>query len=288
MRTLSLLLWLTFFSIQATAVTVIRPQSEFDASHDYFVGLLQMALDLTQEEFGPEQVTFTRSVLQQGRALAELKHNTGQLDVYWAGTDSLREKELRPIRIPLIKGALGIRVAIIRKDRLNDFQQIHTLADLQHFSACQGTHWPDSDILENAGIRVLRNPVYEPMFAMVNAGRCDYFPRGIHEGFVEMKAREQQYPELMLYEGLLIQYRFPMYFFVAQSNKALAIRIEKGLRAAQANGQFDRYMQQHPTTAHLYPLASWIHRPSVHLPNPDLPDETPLQDKNLWMTRLPE
>lgn len=276
-----MLLFVSSVAIAGEQVRTIPPQSEFDVSHDYFIDLLKLALEKTTDEYGLAEVVFSLP-MQQGRALHETK--IGRLiDVYWAGTSIDREKELIAIRIPLVKGLLGFRMGIIRRDTQELFAHIQSLDDLKHYTACQGMHWPDSDILEAAGIEVIRNPVYEYMFKQVNGKRCHYFPRGVHEGVVEMEARAEAYPDLMLYRKLIIYYPFPMYFFVTPQRGELAARIEQGLQQAISDGSFERYMREHPTTSHLFPLKRWMNTTTILLENPQLPKDTPVDDERYWI-----
>jgi hypothetical protein len=148
--------------------------------------------------------------------------------------------------------------------------------------ACQGAHWPDSDILEDANLKVMRSPIYENMFKQVAAGRCDYFPRGVHEGGAEIASRSNAYPSLVWYKELALYYPFPMYFFVSQDNTTLHRRIKEGLETAIDDGTFDHYMQTHPITAHLFPLQQWNKIRTIIISNEQLPQDTPIQDLRYW------
>lgn len=285
---MSFLMWLIGLIILSTSsgsasetVRTIPPQSEFDGSHGYFVSLLKLTLKKTDGEYGPAQVVFTEK-MQQGRALYELQRGK-RIDVYWAGTSIEREHHLFVIRIPLVKGLLGFRMAIIHRDHREAFSRIRSLEDLKPYCVCQGAHWPDSDILEAAGLNVMRNPVYESMFLQVNKGRCHYYLRGIHEGLAEIEAAAKRYPDLVLYRDLIVYYPFPMYFFVSPKRKELFNRLTEGLKQAVADGSFELHMRRHPVTAHLFPIENWIHTPTVKIENPLLPKDTQINDPRYWI-----
>lgn len=276
--------WLISFSQSLFAVDVIRtipPQSEHDVSHHYFITLLKLSLEETVDEYGASEVAFTGH-MEQGRALHELQRGR-RLDVYWAGTSLQREQMLRAVRIPLVKGLLGFRISLIRKASEVAFNRIQNLDDLKRFTACQGEHWPDSDILEAAGIPVRRGPIYELMFRQLDAGRCDYFPRGLHEGVGEMEARKQKFPEMMIYPDLIIYYPFPMYFFVNRANIRLAQRLELGLNRIIDKGMFDHHLRTHRVTRHLFPLEKWREKSVIILDNPLLPSDTQMRDQRYWI-----
>lgn len=280
-RIFACLLLLSSIELSAQQIRIIPPQSEHDASHSYFAELLQEALDLTVPEYGSADIVFTTK-MEQGRALHELAKGKF-IDVYWAGTSLEREQRLLPVRVPLLKGLLGFRVAVIRSERESVFSEIQNLNDLKSLSACQGEHWPDSDILEAAGIPVRRGAIYELLFSQLYAGRCDFFPRGVHEGFGEVEARKQRYPELSVFSDLIVYYPFPMYFFVSPKDEVLAERIQLGLDRAIDSGFLDRLLTEHPVTSHLFPIEKWLQTKAIILDNPLLPKEADVTDQRYWL-----
>lgn len=265
----------------AQQIRIIPPQSPHDASHSYFAKLLQESLNLTATEYGQSYVVFSTK-MEQGRALKELRSGRN-LDVYWAGTSTDRESHLLPIKVPLLKGLLGFRIALIREERFDDFSALETLEQLRSFTACQGDHWLDSDILESAGIVVRRSPIYENLFNKLYAERCDFFPRGVHEAFGEVQARKHKYPSLIVYPDLIVYYPFPMYFFVSPENGVLAERIELGLERAIDSGFLEQLLKEHPVTSHLFPIDKWLHTKTVVLNNPLLPENVNVEEKRYWI-----
>lgn len=269
-------------AFSAEAVRIIKPQSQTDASHHYFSQLLQMALDKNQSEYVHAIVRHTPFVLEQGRAEQALK--AGQhIDVYWMGTSLNREQELIAIRVPLLKGLLGYRGLIIRESDRSFYEARVNWLRLNHRSLCQGMHWPDSDILERGGFRVVRSARFNSMFAMLENYRCDMFPRGIHEGPAETVAYQKQSEELGWFDQYLIYYPFPMYFFTSKDNPMLAKRIKEGLELMISDGSFTEYMKSHEVTRHLFPVSQWADRVQVKLLNPELPVDTDITDTRYWV-----
>ena len=280
-----LLLVLYIWPVLAVAseeVRIIKPQSQEDASHHYFSQLLQMALNKNVSGYSHAEVRHTPFVLEQGRAEQALK--AGQhIDVYWMGTSLKRENELIAIRIPLLKGLLGYRGLIIRENERGFYKARVNWLRLNHRSVCQGMHWPDSDILERGGFRVIRSARFKSMFAMLENYRCDMFPRGIHEGPAETVAYQWQSEALGWFDQYLIYYPFPMYFFTSKETPLLAQRIKEGLELMIDDDSFTRYMENHPVTQHLFPLSQWADRVEVKLLNPELPVDTDITDTRYWI-----
>ncbi|MBQ4837700.1 hypothetical protein [Pseudoalteromonas luteoviolacea] len=276
-----ILIWLLLVSQASIATETIRvrgSQSEYDSTHNYYVGLIELAFDKLNK---PIRIQFSPYMVQD-RALFELQSNR-LIDLYWAGTNQQRESELGVVRIPLIKGLLGYRVFTIHQDNEQLFSQIKSLKSLKNTTLCQGQHWPDTDIMLAAGLSVITNVVYENMFKQVYADRCKAFPRGINEAFSEVKIRQQIMPKLMVFDDVILHYRFPMYFFTHKDNSQLINDLKSGLMLAIKDGSFDKYMQTHPTTKHLFPLSKWDNKTILTIDNPFLPKSAQVDDKQLWI-----
>ena len=273
-----LLLWLP----PASAETVVRipaAGSAADTSHRFFADLLAQVLARTAATDGPARVEITASSPAQERILRDLE--TGGLDVYWVGTNPTREQRLLAVRVPLTGGMLGLRVPVIRADRVADFDRITGLNDLRGLTACQGDQWPDSDILEANGLTVARINHFRLMYDMLKAGRCDYFPRGLQEVYAEVAG--QPPGTVIAYDRLVIAYRYPMYFFTGPNNGALAQRLTAGLTAMAHDGSLRRFWESHPVTQGVFPLTRFNDSRVLLLTNPMLPKETPVQDQALWL-----
>ncbi|WNO09681.1 hypothetical protein [Teredinibacter sp. KSP-S5-2] len=263
-------------------VRVPAPQEQtLDASYNYFTGLLQLAL---AKGAGSEWhlSTVSSNNMSQARMLRQIQLEN-KIDIYWAGTSIKREKALHAIRVPLLKGLLGFRVAIMHKSVEGHYQSINNAKAFYRLKPCQGADWPDSDILEHSGFRVIRNPSLKGMYEQVSIMRCHFFPRGIHEVEAEYSAVIQRYPNLKLNKSLIIHYPFPMYFFVNKHNDALIDVVRRGLELAIDDGSFEYYMRTSDVTKHLFPLDSWIHARYLELKNPFLPADTDTHNPRYWI-----
>ncbi len=288
-RSLSLihLLLLASIALQSAAetkraVVTVSPQSVLDGSHDYFIGLLQLALDKANDLLEPVEIEFYGEPLTQERAFIELA-NGEALHVYWSGASQKREEVVIAIPIPLLKGLLGFRMPVIHAQSLERWRTIESLESLREFSACQGSVWPDSDILEAAGLPVERVFAFEQMYLMLHAGRCDYFPRAISEVFAELEQVNQVIPDLVAVEDLIIHYPFPMYFFVTPTQPDLAERIREGLEKLIDSGEFDQYLQTHPATKRVFPFSQWQGARIISLSNPLLPVTAQPENPRYWI-----
>lgn len=255
------------------------PQSTNDISHDYYYSLLQLVMDKTEATYGKTVVLLTTKNMSQMRALTELEKGE-IIDVDWAGTSIEREKRLGTIFIPLNKGLLGYRVPVIRTSDSLLFSSLTTKEKLRTRPCIQGSHWPDSDILEAADFSVIRTPLFKSMYPMLINKRADWFPRGINEVYAEISSFDN---EVIAFDKIIIAYPFPMYFFVQRERTTLKKRIETGLRTALHDGSFDQHMKNHKAFSSVFPLERFDKSHIIRIDNPFLSKETPLKDSSLWL-----
>ncbi len=212
-------------------IKVLASPYEEDVTNKYFIELLDFTLKKSEPEYPQAIIEVIKeeeeSQANHSRTLHFIRHNV--ISVSWAGTDKRLEEELTPIRIPLLMGLLGNRVSIIHKKNLDKFTDI-TQSQLQELVACQGQDWGDTDILEANNFKVIRVARFDLMFKMLNQHRCDYFPRAIFEGYNELAVAQKQYPDLVMFDDVILEYKFPLYYFVHKENTALATQLTFGLK----------------------------------------------------------
>lgn len=254
--------------------------ADLDASYGYALGLLKISIQKASLPNQAPSIVHGPS-MTQARTLRQIELNK-LIDVFWAGTSIQREKKLKAIRIPLLKGLLGYRVSLMHKDIEKEFDSINSKQDITRFSACQGADWPDTDILAAGGFNVVRNTDYKMMFKQANIKRCHFLPLGVYEADAEYLVNKALYPSLRLNKKIIIRYPFPMYFFVNKNNTELEKLITTGLEMAIDDGTFDKYIQESDVTKHLFPLENWINARYINLDNPLLPEDTDTTNPRYW------
>lgn len=257
------------------AAEPIKLVSRGDSNAAYAIKLLQLALSKAgvDDDLSIKDEALTATRLRQGLL-------DGVIDVIWTSTTKDLETAVIPVRIPLYKGLLGNRIFIVHRDNSDIFADVRSLADLEAFSYCQGRTWADTAILESNGLPVVSATKYEGLFHMVDGGRCDAFPRGVHEPWDEIKRRPDL--ELTIDTHVMLRYVSPYYYFVSPHRPEIAEKIEAGLRAAIADGSFDEYFYADPTIKSVLEQAQMDKRRVFYIDNPALPEKTPTDDKVLW------
>jgi hypothetical protein len=196
-------------------------------------------------EYGP--FVLARSAeMSQERALRELENRESALvDIANVASNVTREKELTVIPLPIDGGLLGLRVCVVRRDDLRKFRGIQLVEDLseRHIRIGQGTHWPDTAILQVNGIEVVTHSRYEILFRMLDSDRFECFARGVSEVLYDLRLVNN--PEYIIEPDLLMAYAMPSYFFVGNHDQIMAYRLQLGIDRAIKDGSFadhlDRY-----------------------------------------------
>jgi hypothetical protein len=278
---LSILACLSVNAFSNPSLEIILPKQEntYREQASYFITLLKMSLDKTKGSSGGYIIKYYEDYMPEKRIVQSLKGGK-LLNLAWMMTSEEREKDLLPVRIPLLKGLLGYRVFIINKEDQWIFSEIKTLGGLKGLVAGQGRDWPDTIILRSNGLKVNTAIRYESLFDMLERKRFDYFPRGINEPWSEIRQRPHQ--NFMVEEELLLRYKAPVYFFTGKDNKEIVDRIEKGLRIMINDGSFDEVFFNHSIIKDILRKGNIKKRKIFDIKNPLLTPDTPVDEKKLW------
>jgi ABC-type amino acid transport substrate-binding protein len=274
---LRLLLPLAMSSAGATATLYFPgPEAAGDPRQEYSLALLRLALDKAHADYRVENA---REAMRQSRAIAELASGSGKVHIVASMTSSEREATLLPIRIPLDRGLLGWRIALVPAERADMFKDVKSRVELARYFAGQESDWPDAAILRANGLGVVVSTGYGSLFKMLSARRFDYFPRSAGE--IVPEAEQYRDKGLTMDRNIVLHYPAALYFFVNRADAKLADAIRAGLETAIADDSFEQLFQAYYGKA--IAQTDLGHRIVIELENPLLPAETPLQRRELWI-----
>ena len=249
-----------------------------DSRYAYRTHLLQLILEKSRDEGAfTLQPLYTNVTPDRGLALLQSR----RIDVVSLPATPEREQLFRAVPVDIMRGLLGYRVLLIRKQRQADFSAIRSLEQLRNFSVGFGSQWADLPILQHNGLNVVATPQYQNLFAMLEKGRFDAFPRGLNEAWHEQEEHATELPDLAVESSLLLYYPYPVYFFVQRDDMALARRLQRGLERAMADGSMRTlFLHYH---ADLLKKAGLEQRRLISLENPLLPADFHAPDTSWWL-----
>lgn len=258
------------------------PETSADERHLYYWQLLDAALASNRDRYGDYSLAPFAASMTFQRAAAEVESGGERVNIVSRATNLDLEKRLLPIRIPLDKGLLGVRMFLIMPETQARLDAVRTLDDLRQFSIGQSSSWSDVRILRSAGFKLVLSDAYVPLFAMLGARRFDLFSRGAIEIEAEWSSNRSSIPGLTIERRLLLHYPMPRYFFVPRTAQGarMAERIDDGLQRLRRSGEFERrYQSWKKLVLKDLQLSG---RSIFKLPNPELSAATPLADKYWW------
>jgi hypothetical protein len=259
---------------------------DIDSRYEYDWAVLRVAMEKTVPRFGPFELTQSTHAMSSQRITQELLMPDGRINVIARATSPEMEKNFLPVRLPIDRGLLGYRMFLVREADLPQFAAVRTLDDLRKLRVGQGKDWIDVPILSKGGFTVIEGTSYRGLFAMLDAGRFDFFSRGIDEAGREFRERTASYPHMAIEPTLLLQYPLPLYFFLRRDDegKLLAKRIEAGMEMMIKDGSLNILFQKYKGESI---RSGALHKRRVlHLENPHLTPETPLLRGELWFNPL--
>ncbi len=205
------------------------------------------------------------------RVLSDLE--SGKLDIVWTATSTDLEKRFIPVRFPIFRGLLGMRIGLIHQKDSQLLSSVQSKADLMRFKICTGKTWPDTNILDANGLVTAKSIKYPNIFEMMLAGnRCHFFARGVMEPFAEVAS----HPELPLTvdSHIMLRYRMPYMLFVSKSNPDLAEHLLEIMTEIFDEGLYDEMFFNDSEIKAVLSQANLKNRVIIDLENPYLTGET--------------
>lgn len=234
----------------------------------YHAKVLQRAIALTPE-YGERNVVPHPQPMPQARQILTIRN--GDAHVMWSVTTDERETLMIPVRFPLLQGFAGYRVFVIQQGKQSQFPHSMTHAQLRKLRSVQGNDWPDLEILRANGFDVHGadwSDWFASMFAMVQRGVVDTFPRNIIEVHNDLVRHQQR--NVQLEQHHLLRYPNYEYFFVSPSSPELATRIRRGLIRMLENGEMRELFLEHDSHKKAVTVAADPKRKVHDLVNPSL------------------
>lgn len=264
-------------------IRICKPHSEIDQRHLYNNAILSEALEKTIQVYGDYEIELTLHGTQRDRALAELISGRN-INVHIVPTRHEWEEKTLPIRIPIVKGLLGYRLFLIKRQNIKKFSYIKSLDELKVLKAGLRQQWSTTKAMKSLGFKVVTGSNYEGLFSMLMADRFDYFPRGVNEIFSEFNRRSQALPDMAIEPSKALYLPLPTYVFISPKYPKLAERIETGLWEMIQDGSLDNLFWEYYKSS--IQQAALAQRQIFTVNNPFLSPKTPFDQKNLWFDPL--
>lgn len=203
----------------------------------------------------------------------------GTFDLQFMSTNRERERQMIPVKIPVYRGLLGMRLLLVKKGNTHFVPNVSwDLSDLRKYTAGHGKFWGDLPVYEANQLPVVPNVYYKFIFEQLKGGRIDYFHRGLVEIWGELERHKN---DLKIADDLMIFYKHPVYFFVTKSRPDLAKLIEQGLNKALADGSYKKLFDEN--FSEIVKMSKLVERKLIILKNPVLPADSPDLDTSWWL-----
>lgn len=270
-RAFGSLAWAAALGAAAQPLVEIRHNLALEGETNYYLDALRLLLDLGRIDEPPCRLT-ARPPASQSRVQIQLM--LGELDA-WASMSST-ERDLPCLHRCLRRGLNGIRLPVVLAERRAELERVRGVDQLRRLRIAQVMHWPDTPVLERQGMKVVRLPNLKTFAAMLELDRADTLLLAADEA-VSLAA---QHPKLAVLDDWAVFYPSVFSFFTSPKRPELLARLAKGWERARAEGSLLALWQRH--LGQEVQASRLAGRRFLRLENPQLPPQTPRQDRRDW------
>lgn len=201
----------------------------------------------------------------------------GLVDVVTLPHHATAASRLIPVRHPLQRGLLGVRVLLARPEMAERLMTIGSVEELKRdYVMGYGATWLDRDVMAALGFRMEYGTRYTGLFEMLRAGRFDYLTRGVGELRAERQQPQLAGSGLVVVPGIALYYPLDHYFHVTPQRPTLARAIERGFQRALADGSYAALFDRHYGEA--MREIGLSERSIIHVLGYPVPHQTPLDE----------
>lgn len=269
--------WLLLLILSATSVRLSACERyvtypvdvRLTEGNQLVLSLLELSLSKLDKKICLRPEVMTNSL---SRKVAEV--SKGHVGLVWAGLGPVVEKELRPIRIPVLRGLPGYRLFIIRAGDEKKFQGIKSIDDLRDLSVGATGDLPDRTILEHAGLDVQPIARNVRLWPMLRKKRFDYILWGCHHIF---SAMDYFGDGLVVEPNLLMFSPMVSHIYVRAEDQELHELIKTGMMRAIEDGSYDRMLFGSELIQRTFSMVQIENRQIIYTDNP-LIDKKTLQE----------
>jgi hypothetical protein len=201
----------------------------------------------------------------------------GLVDVVTLPHHATAKSRLIPVRHPLQRGLLGVRVLLARPEMAERLMTVASVEELKRdYVMGYGATWLDREVMAGLGFRMEYGSRYTGLFEMLRAGRFDYLTRAVGELHAERQQPQLAGSGLVVVPGIALYYPLDHYFHVSPQRPALARSIQRGFQRALADGSYAALFERHYGEA--MREIGLSERSIVHVLGYPVPRDTPLEE----------
>jgi hypothetical protein len=241
-----------------------------DRRFDFAAELLALCL---QKSGGEYRLDILQG-MNQPRAREAVRQ--GRIDVVILPNTAPDTASLVPVKLPLRRGLLGVRLLLARPEDAPRLMTVESTEALKRdFTLGYGRSWLDGEVMRALGFRVEFGASYRGLFDMLRAGRFDVLSRGVNEIHAELRDPALAGRGMVVVPGIALYYPLDDYFWVHRDRRELHADIERGFRRALDDGSYTDLFRRHHADA--MREAHIESRSVLHLLGYPVPPGTPLE-----------
>ncbi|GMQ48399.1 transporter substrate-binding domain-containing protein [Vibrio sp. 10N] len=204
--------------------------------------MLNLLLSVTADSHGDVSIIDDRTDFPLAEDEGAVLDNGSDVLVTVKGNAKFAGKRFIELALSVTKQLLGQRILFAREDKLSDFSSVD---DITGKTVGVPETWVDAELFRRNGFNVVERGNFDGLFQRLTDGEFDFVCFGANEALEVFESRvANQYP-VSLVGGVMIEYPFPLVFYVNADNPELAKRLQLGCEIVLETGDYEALYQRY-------------------------------------------
>lgn len=233
-----------FLVINVTTINSVRFWNGNKSAYrqQFELDVLTLLLSVTAESHGEVSIIDDRTDLPLAKDEGAVLDNGSDVLVTVKGNAKFAGKRFIELAMSVTKQLLGQRILFTRDDKLSEFSSVEAI---RNKSVGVPETWVDAELFRRNGFTVVERGDFDSLFQRLTNGEFDFVCFGANEALEVFGSRvANQYP-VSLVGGVMIEYPFPLVFYVNADNPELAKRLQLGCEIVLETGDYEALYQRY-------------------------------------------
>ncbi|MFM2666166.1 transporter substrate-binding domain-containing protein [Vibrio mediterranei] len=208
----------------------------------YELDMLKLLINVTEDNYGTVNIMEDTIDYPDARDEGAVLENGSHLLVTVKGNAKFSGKQFIELPFSITKQLLGQRILFAKTTNLDKFACNN---QIKNMTVGVPETWVDAELFRQNGYQVAERGNFDDIFHRLANDEFDFIGFGANEAEEIFQNRVANHYPIQMVDDVMLQYPFPLVFYINADFPELAERLQQGLDIILDNGKFESLYQHY-------------------------------------------